>query len=104
MLALVAVAGLILAFVFSGMEAGVLSLNPIRVRRLARQGNRAARMLSQYVADYERFLLTILVGNTVASLVVFGLLAWGLFKLPLPWPTAVFGVWLPAAGALRAKD
>ncbi len=61
------------SFLLSGMEAGVAALNRLRVRHLARQGVPAARLLEQYLTEPERFLWTILVGNTLAGVTVLGL-------------------------------
>jgi putative hemolysin len=69
---------MILSFVLSGMEAGVLSLNQLRIRRLARAGNQQARLLHGFLENPERFLWTILVANTLANFVALG---WALFKL-----------------------
>jgi putative hemolysin len=57
---------LLLSFLLSGMEAGVFALNRLRVRRLARAGKPSAQMLQSFLEKPERFLWTILVGNTLA--------------------------------------
>jgi CBS domain containing-hemolysin-like protein len=69
---------LLLSFLLSGMEAGVFALNRLRVRRLARTGNLQARMLNDFLDQPERFLWTILVGNTLVN---FLLLGWVIAKL-----------------------
>jgi putative hemolysin len=69
---------LLLSFLLSGMEAGVFALNRLRVRRLARTGNLQARMLNDFLEKPERFLWTILVGNTLVN---FLLLGWVIAKL-----------------------
>lgn len=61
---------LAVAFLLSGMEAGVFALSRFRLRRMARHGNRRAALLQRYLDDPESFLWTILVGNTLAALVV----------------------------------
>ncbi len=63
-----------LSFLMSGMEAGVLSLNRLRLRRLKRHGNKRAARLLEYLDDPENFLWTIMVGNTLANLTLFTLL------------------------------
>jgi magnesium and cobalt exporter, CNNM family len=65
---------LILSFIYSGMEAGVLALSRIRIRQYARAGNRKAMVLYQYLEQPERFLWTILIGNTLANFVAVGVL------------------------------
>lgn len=64
---LIAVSGF-LSFLFSGIEAGFLALNPVRIRRLARSGNRAAQSLQNHLDDPDSFLWTVLIGNTIANL------------------------------------
>ena len=63
---------LIFSFLFSGMEAGVFALNRLRIRRLARTGNSQAQILHQFLENPERFLWTILVGNTLVNFLVLG--------------------------------
>jgi CBS domain containing-hemolysin-like protein len=65
---------LLLSFLLSGMEAGVFALNRLRVRRLARAGKPSARLLQGFLENPERFLWTILVGNTLANFVILGFL------------------------------
>jgi CBS domain containing-hemolysin-like protein len=66
------VACLALSFLLSGMEAGVFALNRLRVRRLARIGNDHARVLQKLLNRPERFLWTILVGNTLVNFLLLG--------------------------------
>lgn len=67
-----------LSFLLSGMEAGVFALNRLRVRRLARGGQRSAQLLNRFLEKPERFLWTIMVGNTLANFIILG---WLLAKL-----------------------
>ena len=69
---------LLASFLFSGMEAGVFALNRLRIRRLARAGKPSAKLLNRFLERPERFLWTILVGNTLAN---FFILGWILAKL-----------------------
>ena len=69
---------LLLSFLLSGMEAGVFALNRLRVRRLARLGNAQAQILHGFLEKPEKFLWTILVGNTVVN---FFILGWVIAKL-----------------------
>ena len=66
------------AFLLSGMEAGVFALSRFRVRRLARQGGHRAGRLLRYLEHPENFLWTILIGNTLAALAVVTTVALGL--------------------------
>ncbi len=63
---------LLLSFLLSGMEAGVFALNRLRVRRLARLGNRQAQILHGFLEQPEKFLWTILVGNTLVNFLILG--------------------------------
>lgn len=69
---------LFVSFLLSGMEAGVFALNRLRVRRLARAGQASARLLHGFLENPEKFLWTILVGNTLANFLVLG---WILIRL-----------------------
>ncbi|MCB1125468.1 MAG: DUF21 domain-containing protein [Verrucomicrobiae bacterium] len=70
LLLLVLVLCLGVSFVLSGMETGMPALNRLRLRHLVRQGDKSARLLHRYIQQPERFLLTILVGNAVATIAV----------------------------------
>jgi CBS domain containing-hemolysin-like protein len=63
---------LFISFLLSGMEAGVFALNRLRVRRLARAGRQSAKSLNNFLENTERFLWTILVGNTLANFLILG--------------------------------
>lgn len=64
------------SFLFSGMEAGVMALNRLRIRQLKKRGNRRAELLQGYLEEPERFLWTILVGNTLAHFLAVTLLVY----------------------------
>ncbi len=66
---------LMLSFLLSGMEAGVLALSRIRIRHQMRAGNARARVLHEYLERPEPFLWTILVGNTLANFAVVSIAA-----------------------------
>lgn len=63
---------LLLSFLLSGMEAGVFALSRLHVRRLARTGKPSAKLLNRFLENPERFLWTILVGNTLANFLILG--------------------------------
>ena len=69
---------LLLSFLLSGMESGVFALNRLRVRRLARLGNSQAQILHSFLEKPEKFLWTILVGNTLVNFLILG---WVIAKL-----------------------
>ena len=64
---------LALSFILSGMEAGVFALSRLRIRQYMRAGKASAKVLHDYLENPEKFLWTILVGNTVANFLI---LAW----------------------------
>ncbi|CAM5612919.1 HlyC/CorC family transporter OS=Stutzerimonas stutzeri OX=316 GN=CXK95_02355 PE=4 SV=1 [Stutzerimonas stutzeri] len=55
---------------FSGSETGMLSLNRYRLRHRAREGHRAARRIIDLLAQPDRLLGTILVGNNFVNILV----------------------------------
>ena len=69
---------LLLSFLLSGMEAGVFALNRLRVRRLARTGAVEAQILHGFLEKPEKFLWTILLGNTLVNFLILG---WVIAKL-----------------------
>ncbi|MDB6121910.1 MAG: hypothetical protein JWQ71_903 [Pedosphaera sp.] len=71
---------LVLSFLFSGMEAGVLALSRLRIRQLMRAGNPHAVVLHRFLEQPENFLWTILIGNTLANFVSVGLLVILLYR------------------------
>src|SRR5256885_16524630 len=64
--ALVIVICFILAGMASGTETALTSVGRLRVRYLAEEGSRAARILQRLQRDPNRFLSTALLVNTVA--------------------------------------
>lgn len=58
---------LAVAFVLSGMEAGLFEVSRLRVRRLGRAGNHRAKRIQRFLDSPEDFLWTVLVGNTIAN-------------------------------------
>src|SRR5438067_4045303 len=59
----------ILAAMASGTETALTSVGRLRVRYLAEEGSRAARILQRLQRDPNRFLSTVLLINTVALLI-----------------------------------
>ena len=68
-----------LSFLFSGMEAGVFALSRLRIRQQMRAGVRRAALLHGYLENTENFLWTILIGNTLATFLAFGMIMIGLY-------------------------
>jgi putative hemolysin len=80
---------LVMSFLFSGMEAGVLALSRLRVRQLMRAGNPSALILHNFLESPENFIWTILVGNTLANLAAVGLVVMLLQRELAQWPAAL---------------
>ena len=74
------------SFFLSGMEAGVFALSRLRIRHLMRSGNPRAGALLRYLERPENFLWTILVGNTLANVVVSSIGVMWLYGWLRPWP------------------
>jgi putative hemolysin len=88
---------MVMSFIFSGMESGLFALSRSRIRQLMRAGDRRAVLLHGYLERPERFLWTILTGNTVANFLLVALLVTTLYgALPL----ASVRFWSLLAGAL----
>ena len=62
------------SFLVSGTEAGILSLNRLRLRHLARQKDRAAVQLQQILERPARLLVTALVISSLLNIVALVLL------------------------------
>ena len=56
-------------FLFAGIEAGLLSVDPVRLRHHVKQGTRGARRLARLLEHPERLLVTVLVVTNVADIV-----------------------------------
>lgn len=83
------------SFLFSGTEAGILSLNRLRLRHLARQKDRAAIQLQQLLERPARLLVTALIITSLLNIVALVLLVNTLVSW-FGWPgyffTLVFGL------------
>ncbi len=58
---------LVISAFFSGSETALLGFDWLRLRYLARKGNRRARVLEKILSRKERLIGTILVGNNIAN-------------------------------------
>jgi putative hemolysin len=58
---------LMLSFLFSGMETGVLLLNRARIRHLKERGSFSARVLLDFLHRPSHLSATVLVGNTIVN-------------------------------------
>ncbi len=57
----------VISFIFSGIEAGVYSINRSRIKKKMREGDKRASLLLNFQRKPENFYLTILLGNTIAN-------------------------------------
>jgi putative hemolysin len=57
-----------ISFLFSGIEAGLLSADPIRLRNQVKQGQRAALRLNRLLKSPERLLVTVLLVTNMADI------------------------------------
>src|SRR5438046_4426066 len=59
----------IISFLFSGIEAGLLALNPVRLRHRAKSGDRGAQRLQKMLKQPERLLITVLLVTNAADII-----------------------------------
>ena len=66
---LIALAALILmSAYFSATETAFSSLNKIRLKNMASEGNKKAKLALDLANDYDKLLSTILVGNNIVNI------------------------------------
>ncbi|MFG0275505.1 MAG: CNNM domain-containing protein [Phycisphaerales bacterium] len=63
----VALLGVALSSLFSGMETGVYCVNRLRLRVRAERGEPGARLLQREIDRQQRVLATLLIGNNIAN-------------------------------------
>src|SRR2546423_13473687 len=79
----------LISFLFAGIEAGLLALDPIRLRHRAKSGDRAAQRLQKMLDRPERLLITVLLATNAADIIALIImtlqlvLAFGMFAYPL---------------------
>ena len=59
---------LLVSFVFSGIEAGILSVNRVRLKHRVKQRDRAARRLNRLLEQPERLLVTVLLVTNLMNI------------------------------------
>ena len=59
---------LVFSSFFSASETAFSSVNKIKLKRLAQEGNRKASLVLEMANKYERFLSTVLIGNTIVNI------------------------------------
>ncbi|MDX1953195.1 MAG: CNNM domain-containing protein [Verrucomicrobiota bacterium] len=70
-----------LSFLCAGMESGVFGLSQWRIREQVKKGRKRARVLNHFLSNPENFLWTILVGNTLSSVLLMTLLVTELYRI-----------------------
>jgi CBS domain containing-hemolysin-like protein len=93
---------LVVSFIFSGIEAGILSVNRVRLAHRVRQGDRAAIVLQALLMRPDRLLITVLVVTNLANICALYVVTerledafgnWGyLFALAVYLPTYLLGL------------
>ena len=72
----------IISFLFSGIEAGLLALNPVRLRHRAKSGDGGAQRLQRMLKQPERLFITILLVTNAADIIALIILTQ---KLVIRW-------------------
>lgn len=65
---------LVISFMFSGIESGVLSVNRVRLRHFARRGEDAAVQLDSLLSRIERLVTTVVIVTNTANVVALTIL------------------------------
>jgi putative hemolysin len=79
----------LISFLFAGIEAGLLALDPIRLRHRAKRGDHAAQRLQKMLERPERLLITVLLATNAADIIALIILtrelvlAFGMIGYPL---------------------
>ena len=81
---LIAIIGLVLCSTFfSGTETAFSSVSKIKMKNLAADDNKRAKLVLELTENFDKLITTILVGNTISNIVmttvatVYGILTWG---------------------------
>ena len=83
------VVSLLVSFLFSGLEAGVLAISRVRLRQRAKEHHPAAAKLERILQHRLHLLISILIVNATANLLAFGLIA----HFTVEW-LGGWGIWL----------
>ena len=80
-----------ISFLFAGIEAGLLALNPVRLRHRAKSGDRAAQRLQTMLQNPERLLITVLLATNAADIIALIILTRELVIAfgPIGYPMAI---------------
>jgi len=58
----------IISFLFAGIEAGLLALDPVRLWHRAKSGDRGVRRLQEMLKEPDRLLVTVLLVTNAADI------------------------------------
>ena len=87
---------LLVAFMFSGIEAGLLSMNRVRLKHRLKHRDRAAIVLNRLIEQPERLLVTVLVVTNLTNIFAMTLATQELVaRLGTPGYLVAFGIFLP---------
>src|SRR5256884_5812148 len=75
----------IISFLFAGIEAGLLALDPVRLRHRAKRGDRGARRLQEMLTEPDRLLVTVLLVTNAEDITALIILTHELVSR-LAWP------------------
>jgi putative hemolysin len=81
----------LISFLFAGIEAGLLALEPVRLRHRAKSGDQAAQRLQKMLQNPERLLITVLLATNAADIVALIILTRELVIAlgPIGYPVAI---------------
>ncbi len=80
MIWLVVIACWLISFLFAGIEAGLLALDPVRLRTRAKNGDSAALRLQKLLRHPERLLITVLLATNAADIIALLILTLALVR------------------------
>ncbi len=82
------------SFIFSGMEVGMIAINPLKLHRNARMGKKTSQRMLHYLENPEMFLwITLIVGTTAnfISVCIVTLYSYQWFENKLLFSAAIIG-------------
>ncbi len=82
---------LLVSFIFSGIEAGILSVNRVRLKHRVRRGDPAAVKLSHLLSNPERLLVTVVIVTNLMNITALALVTDALVRRLGDWGYAAAG-------------
>src|ERR1700745_1661450 len=93
----------IISFLFAGIEAGLLALDPVRLRHRAKSVDRGARRCQEMLKEPDRLLITVLLVTNAADITALIILTHELV-LRLGWLGSPIAVAIANAGRVRVSE